>query len=196
MRTRRSYEPETRIFAFFIITIIGILLITGCIKNGENSPVSDENVTPAYSPSSVEPKDFPVLISTNGLGPINGTIKKNLSEIVADNYTVIPNLLEVEHTRVCDWGPESDLNGTRKTALQNSSIRGMLQNGGIIKGIFVWGSPRYTNEMSAHPCDYVSLTLEMEYQGRSLMALINETDRTVNMPGDFPKPLQPYPRLF
>jgi len=68
-------KRNARIFTIFVLGIIGIILVAGCMKTDGNSPPSLENAIPAHPSVSVESDDFPVLISINGLGNVTDTCR-------------------------------------------------------------------------------------------------------------------------
>lgn len=168
-----------------LTTIIFILVLTAaCIQAPTPKTGPGTTLVTTLPQPAAQPADFPVLISTNGLSPVSGTITKNFSEIAAGNYDAVPILLDLEHTSYCGYTRESDYTGACRISLEDPRIRGMLQNGGIIKGIYIWGPPLMTKEQAEHPCSLVSLTLELQYKGRNITALVNESTRTVILPDD------------
>jgi hypothetical protein len=61
----------------------------------------------------------------------------------------------------------------------------MLIDGGIVKGIYAWGPPTLTKEQSEDPCSHFSVTLELNYRGKGVTALINESTGSVILPQEF-----------
>jgi hypothetical protein len=163
------------IFSIFLVSII----IAGCTTPAvKNSPLT------ITGPTDTQPVDFVVAISTNGLGNVTGTITRNFSEIQSRNYRDIPLLLNLKNSSYCGYSSVSNYSAVADVALHDSQIRKMIQDGGIIKGIYVWGPSSYTKEQSGDPCAQFYVTLELEYHGKGETALINETTHTVILPPD------------
>ena len=163
-----------------LILIFISLLISGCVYAPEKNPASPATVSTDTISNISHQDDFVILISKDGWAGINGTgtIAKNFSEIRTNNYTGIPLLLE-PNTSYCGYTPKSNYSRVAEVALNDSRIRKVLRNGGIIQGIYFWGPPVKSSEMTKDTCMYCYITLEFNYQGKHELALINETTNTV-----------------
>jgi len=166
--------PKTCI-AILLIALFAGVLIAGCIT----PPEMTNNLSNATTVSQ-QNADFPVLISNDGWPPPKtptNIIAKNFSEIVANNYADIPNLLEMDNICVCGYTPESDYSKVAEVALHDPRIQKVLRDNGVIQGMFIFGPPHYPK--NEDPCKYVYATLEFIYRGQHEMALINETTSVV-----------------
>lgn len=172
---RAGIKSISIIFFIFLISVV----IAGCITPSGNA------VSPSITIAlPAQPSDFAVTISTSGLGNVTGTVTRNFSEIQSGNYRDIPVLLDLKNSTYCGYSNQSDYSAVARVALQNPRIREMLQEGGIVKGIYVWGPPSFTKEQSEHPCEYLYTTFELDYHGKGETALINATTNSVIMPPD------------
>ena len=178
-------KMSKRLSISMLILIFFIMVLhTGCVSPLGKNPAPPIPVSPEITPNTSHMEDFSILISKNGLGNVTGTITKNFSEIQTGNYADIPVLLDLEHSSYCGYNAASNYSRVADVALHDSRIQKMLRNGGIIKGIYVWGPPSYTKEQSSNPCAFLSVTLESDYRGKGVTALVNESTRTVILPPD------------
>jgi len=165
---------------YFILFCIASVLISGCIHS------SLKNVTfNNSSEKGLNSGDFIIHISQNGLNDPIRTISLNYSEVITRNYRDIPVLLDLSNTSYCSYSLETNFSTIAALALSDEKIQNILKNGGIVKGIYVWGPPSYTKEQSDHACAYVYPTLELEYKTKGITALVNETSRTVILPSEY-----------
>lgn len=167
-------------FIIFISIIFISVCTVGCINQSETT------VSPPVTVSqSSLPTDFPIAISQDGLGNVTHTITRNLSEIQSSHYRDIPVLLDLKNQTYCGYTSASDYPAYAEIALNDSRIQKILETGGVVKGMYVWGPPSFTKEDSHDPCALVSITLEINYGGTGVTALINNSTRTVVLPPEF-----------
>ncbi len=161
-----------------IATVLFIcIMVAGCASPSHNVALPYQNVTPNITLMD----DFPIHISMDGWFGINstGTVVKNLSEIVANNYTDIPNFVKIKNYSGCGYSPKYNYSNVANVALHDNHIRTVLRDNGTIYGMYVGGPSMYTYEMSKNACNYVCATFEFRYQGKNYIALINDTTREV-----------------
>jgi len=166
--------PKTCIATLLIALFVGVFIV-GCISAPEQ-PVVVPNAT-IVSPQN---DDFTVLISKDGWpppkNPIN-IIAKNFSEIVANNYADIPNLLEMDYEFFDGYIPIYNHSKIAGVALHDSRIQKVLRDKGVVQGLS-WG-PAYSIHSRQMVMCNKSVTLEFVYRGQHETALINETTGVV-----------------
>lgn len=165
--------------AILLILFFMTVLIAGCISAPEQTPTL---LPTTATNNSQQNDDFTVHISKDGWPGFNntGTITKKFSEIVANNYTDIPNLLEpIDYN--CGYNSTTNYSQVADVALHDPHIQKALRNGSIIQGIYIWEPAYYPRGMNQeNRCNYVRITLEFTYQKTQHgTARINETTRRV-----------------
>jgi len=179
MTTKFTKHGVTILISFLMLT-----LIAGCISTPEQPPTLPNTTTTNNSPQN---DDFAIHINKDWRHGINGTdtITKNLSEIIANNYTDIPNLLKpIDYD--CGYTQTTNYSQVADVALHNPHIQKVLRNGGVIHGIYISKPEHHTEEMSQENyCNYVHITLEFTYQKTQHdAAWINATTRQVLVDSD------------
>jgi len=170
-----------------ILTFFAFILLCGCADiTTSNNLTSAETPTPHVTPSL--PADFSVNISVEvspeGFNNVTRTITRNFSEIKADNYTDIPNLMARYNEYVCGYNETTNFTRVSEVAFGDPRVQAMVRDGAIVKGIFFYSPPMFTKEDSADPCALIYMTMEFQYKGKPFEVIINETTRRVIFPDD------------
>jgi len=167
------------------LSIISFIVLTSIVIAGCIAPSGKTSSPPVTISQASHPADFVITISKNGLGNVTSTIRRNLSEIQSRNFSEIPVLLDLKNSSYCGYSSASNYSAVADVALHDSRIQNMLIDGGIVKGIYVWGPPSFTKEQSEDPCAQFFVTLELDYRGKGVTALINESTGKVILPPEF-----------
>jgi hypothetical protein len=178
-------KSTTPCIAILLIVFFMTILIAGCISTPEQTPTLLPTITATNN--SQQNDDFTIHISKDGRYSTKstGTITKNFSEIIANNYTDIPNLIEPDDY-TCGYTPTTNYSKISDIALHNPHIQKILRNGGVIQGIYIWKPEHHTKEMNTDPCRFCHITLELEYtyqKQQHKTAWINETTHEVTLVG-------------
>src|SRR5271169_4816567 len=105
-----------------ILTFFAFILLCGCVNITTNkNPTSA--VTPAPDLKSSGSEDFSINISVEvspeGFNNVTRTITRNFSEIKADNYTDIPNLMARYNEYVCGYNETTNYTRVSEVAFSD-----------------------------------------------------------------------------
>ena len=142
-----------------------------------NPPLS--NVPDKTSANVPVQEDFAVHISKEWIDNSSGTLTINYSDIIARNYSDIPYLYP-HATCTPGCGYSCNLSAIAEIAMNDGRIQKMLKDDGVVKFIGIWGPPTRPKEHAGDPCWYLYFTFELNYKGKAVMALVNETARKVD----------------
>ena len=143
-----------------------------------NNP-SIYNISNKTSDNVPVQEDFVVHISKKWIDNSSGIISMNYSEITARNYSDIPFLYPHEKcTPGC--GYSCNLSAIAEIAMNDGRIQKMLKDDGVVKFIGIWGPPTRPKEHAGDPCWKLYFTFELNYKGKAVMALVNESARKVD----------------
>jgi hypothetical protein len=179
-----NYEAQNFIVHYFFLFV----LLCGCVHT-----TTSKNLTPAESPAPLvtpqpTPADFSVNISVEsppeGFNNITRTITRNFSEITADNYTDIPNLLARYDEYPCGYNETANYIRVSEVAFSDSRVQDMLRDGAIVEGIFFYYDRGHTKESNVDTCARVYVTMEFQYKGKPFEVILNETTQRVIFPDD------------
>jgi hypothetical protein len=170
-----------------ILTFFTFILLCGCVQTTTSKNLtSAESPAPDVTPS--QPADFSVNISVEsspeGFNNVTRTITRNFSEIKADNYTDIPNLLARYDEYQCGYNETANYTRISEVAFNDPRVQAMLRDGAIVKGIFFYYNGGHTKENNVDTCAHVYVTMEFQYKGKPLEVILNETTQRVIFPDD------------
>jgi hypothetical protein len=161
------------------------ILLCGCIQTTSSKNLTPvEPQTPNVTPSL--PADFTVTISQEGVANnVTNTFTRNYSEIVANHYAEIPNLLAQYNSYTCGYDETANYSRVSEVAFNDPRVQGILRDGAIVKGIFMYWTWGHTKESYVDdPCSRDYVTMEFQYKGEPFEVILNETTRRVIFPND------------
>ena len=166
-----------------ILIILSLFLTTNMILTSGCLTSDNRDITPDSTNAAQTPDDFEVKILEyyDHVYNESSVLSMNYSEIVEENYTDIPTLIDTESNDTASYCNFSmNLSLYNQIFLKNESVREMLRDGGLIV-ITYTDKARCTHPDNCDPCQWFNIAMDILYKGEWYEARIfNESNGNVD----------------